>query len=167
MEQTHHDFNQLYLSGIINSTDYIALETIANLCADKYGNAVYQARALLNIVTYGNRDFEEDCDKGQGARMSNFKEEGQGVSVAENIKATIYPNPNNGSFILSYDLQKETTIDVFVTDISGKLVYKIGLDELNNLQTIDLSNVQNGIYFVQLINKQSKLLWTDKVVISK
>ena len=24
-----------------------------------------------------------------------------------------------------------------------------------------------GIYFVQLINKQSKLLWTDKVVISK
>ena len=61
----------------------------------------------------------------------------------------------------------ETAIDVFVTDISGKLVYKIGLDNLNNLQTIDLSNVQNGIYFVQLINKQSKLLWTDKVVISK
>ncbi len=99
--------------------------------------------------------------------MSNFKEEEQGVSVAENIKANIYPNPNNGSFMLSYDLQKETAIDVFVTDISGKLVYKIGLDNLNNLQTIDLSNVQNGIYFVQLINKQSKLLWTDKVVISK
>lgn len=167
IEQTHHDFNNLYLSGINNQTDYLALEAIANLCAYKYGNAVFQARALLNIVTYGNQSYEDDnCDDDKSnGRMGNFEEEG--VNLTEKIKASLYPNPNKGSFIVSYDLQKETDIDVLVSDISGKVVYKATLDVLNNLQSIDLHHVQNGIYFVQLLNNESKLLWTNKVIISK
>jgi predicted nucleic acid-binding Zn-ribbon protein len=99
--------------------------------------------------------------------MGNFDREEQGITLNESIKASLYPNPNNGSFIVSYDLQKETNIDILVSDISGKVVYKVALDDLNNLQTINLSDVQNGIYFVQLVNKDSKLFWTNKVIISK
>ncbi len=79
----------------------------------------------------------------------------------------MYPNPNSGLFIVAYDLQKETDIEVVIADISGKVVYKAALDNLNNLQTINLNDVQNGIYFVQLVNNEGKLIWTDKIIISK
>jgi hypothetical protein len=168
IEQTHHEFNNLYLSGINNQSDYIALETIANLCAYKYGNAVYQARALLNIVTYGNLSFEDDnCDEKDGNRFGNFDNDEHGITVTENIIANLFPNPNNGSFVLSYDIKKETDVELLITDIAGRLVYKTNLDILNNLKQINVTDLQSGIYFVQLVNQNNKLLWTDKVIISK
>ncbi len=166
IEQTHHDFNQLYLSGITNGTDYAALETIANLCAYKYGNAVYQARALVNIVTYGNRDFEEDCENGEGSRIGNFTEEDNSISVAENIQAHLFPNPNNGNFTLSYDLKQMQEVNIQIIDITGKVVYLNTIDNLNNLVQINIQDLHSGMYFIQLLNKDN-LLWTDKVMISK
>lgn len=168
IEQTHHDFNNLYLSGINNQSDYTALETIANLCAYKYGNAVYQARALLNIVTYGNLSFEDDnCDEKDGNRFGNFENEEQGITVTDNIIANLFPNPNNGTFVLSYDIKKETDVKLLITDIAGRLVYKTSLDILNDLKQINTTDLQSGIYFVQLVNQNNKLLWTDKVIINK
>ena len=166
IEQTHHDFNQLYLSGITNGTDYAVLETIANLCAYKYGNAVYQARALVNIVTYGNRDFEENCENGEGSRIGNFSEEDNGISVAENIQAHLFPNPNNGNFTLSYDLKQIPEASIQIIDITGKVVYTNAIDNLNNLVQINAQDLHSGMYFIQLMNKNT-LLWTDKVMISK
>lgn len=166
IEQTHHDFNQLYLSGITNGTDYAALETIANLCAYKYGNAVYQARALVNIVTYGNRDFEEDCENGEGSRIGNFAEEDNSISVAENIQAHLFPNPNNGNFTLSYDLKQMQEVNIHIIDITGKVVYLNTIDNLNNLVQINIQDLHSGMYFIQLLSKDN-LLWTDKVIISK
>jgi len=166
IEQTHNDFNKLYLSGITNATDYAALETIANLCAYKYGNAVYQARALVNIVTYGNRDFEEDCEKGESSRIGKFTEEDNSVSVTENIQAHLFPNPNNGNFTLSYDLKQIREANIHIIDITGKVVYTDTIDDLNNLIQINTQDLHSGMYFIQLMNKNT-LLWTDKVMISK
>ncbi len=80
----------------------------------------------------------------------------------------MYPNPNNGIFTLSYNLEKEITeADVVITDVTGKLMYQDKLDIENHNINLKLQNVQSGIYFVQLVNQNNKLLWTDKVIISK
>jgi ornithine carbamoyltransferase len=80
----------------------------------------------------------------------------------------LYPNPNNGIFTLSYNLEKEITeADVVITDVTGKLMYQDKLDIENHNINLKLQNVQSGIYFVQLVNQNNKLLWTDKVIISK
>jgi hypothetical protein len=79
----------------------------------------------------------------------------------------LFPNPNNGSFVLSYDIKNETDVELIMTDIAGRLVYKTSLDILNDLKQINTNDLQSGIYFVQLINQNNKLLWTDKVIISK
>lgn len=168
IELTHHDFNNLYLSGITSQTDYVNLENIANLCAYKYGNAVYQARALLNITTYGNQSWEDDnCedDKSDG-RMGNFGEEEQGIALTETIKASLYPNPNNGNFTLAYDLKQTPEATIQLLDVTGKIVYTTSIDNLNNIIQINTNDLHSGIYFIQLMNKNS-LLWTDKVMISK
>jgi hypothetical protein len=170
IEQTHHDFNTLFLSGIKNQADYAALETIAKLCSYKYGNAVYQARALLNIVTFGNQSFEDDnCDDDKdNGRMGNFENVEQSVTLTESIQANLYPNPNDGNFTLAYDFNAtESNVKLVVTDISGRLIYDKTLDDLNNMAVIKLNEVQTGIYFVQLVNENGKLLWTKKIAISK
>jgi hypothetical protein len=88
------------------------------------------------------------------------------VSVSEGVMAKLYPNPNNGIFTLAYDLKKYNIAEVFIYDVTGKVVYKTNLDNLENIKQINTNNLQSGIYFVQLIHDKN-LLWTDKLMISK
>lgn len=88
------------------------------------------------------------------------------VSVADGVLAKLFPNPNNGSFILAYDLKTLNTANVTIYDISGKLVYRKAIDNLESKMNINTMNLNNGIYFIQL-SDDTKLLWTDKLVIQK
>ncbi len=65
-----------------------------------------------------------------------------------------------------YDLKTLNTVNVTIYDISGKLVCKKAIDNLENRITINTVNLNSGIYFIQLSN-DIKLLWTDKLVIQK
>ena len=100
------------------------------------------------------------------ARMGYDDDSKSSVSVAEGVQARLYPNPNNGTFILAYDLKNNTEATVTIVDISGKLVYKSTLDKLDNFTQINTNNLNNGIYFIQLVHDKT-LLWTDKLIISK
>lgn len=88
------------------------------------------------------------------------------VSVAEGVQARLYPNPNNGSFMLAYDLKNNTGATVTIVDIAGKLVYKGSIDKLDNITSISTNNLNNGIYFIQISHNKT-LLWIDKLIISK
>ena len=88
------------------------------------------------------------------------------VCVARGVQARLYPNPNNGTFILAYDSKNNAEATVTIVDISGKLVYKSTLDKLDNFTQINTNNLNNGIYFIQ-ISHDKTLLWTDKLIISK
>ena len=145
---------------------YTPLQNIANLCAYKYGNGVYQARALLNLLSYSNTSYTETCTFDSGSRIGNFNDEEHGVSTVENILARLYPNPNNGSFTLAYDLKQMPEATIQLIDISGKLVYTTRIDNLNNLLKINTNDLNDGLYFIRLISNKT-LLWTDKVMISK
>ena len=88
------------------------------------------------------------------------------VSLTGDVQAKLYPNPNNGSFTLAYDLKKNNEAEVLIYDVTGKMVYKTSLDNLENMKQININNLHNGIYFIQLIHDKN-LLWTDKLIISK
>ena len=96
-----------------------------------------------------------------------YDEEGNtSVTVAQGVQAKLYPNPNNGSFTLTYDLKTLNEAKVSIYDISGKLVYIKTIDNLESRININTINLNNGIYFIQL-SDDIKLLWTDKLVIQK
>ncbi len=88
------------------------------------------------------------------------------MSVSDGVQAKLYPNPNNGNFTLAYDLKKYNVAEVYMYDVTGKVVYKAYLDNLENIKQINTNQLQSGIYFVQLIHDKN-LLWTDKLMISK
>ena len=127
---------------------------------------MYQARALLQSITYIGKVYSDSCDNAKVRKSVWLDDEPTSVSVADGVQAKLYPNPNNGSFTLAYDLKALNTANVTIYDISGKLVYKKEIDNLENKIAINTLNLNNGIYFIQL-SDDTNLLWTDKVVIQK
>ena len=70
---------------------------------------------------------------------------------------SIYPNPNNGNFTVNFTSQSSNTIEIMVHDIRGREVY---MKSFNNSslfnQTIQLSNVETGIYLVTVKDGERK-----------
>ena len=78
--------------------------------------------------------------------------------VANNNLTNIYPNPANDSFIIETTSIEKQTLEI--VDVTGKIVL---CQELNNKTNIDASNLDNGIYFIQL--KSNENIYTQKIII--
>lgn len=74
----------------------------------------------------------------------------------------IFPNPNTGKFTIETSMNTEK-VQVFST--SGVLVYEITSD-FNSTTTIELENVQNGMYFVHSHHKNGTT-HTEKFIVKK
>jgi len=127
---------------------------------------VFQARALLQILSYQYVEYSDSCYTDKLNARFGYDDSENSVSVSEGVMAKLYPNPNNGNFTLAYDLKKYNVAEVLIYDVTGKIVYKTNLDNLESIKQINTNNLQSGIYFVQLRNDKT-LLWTDKLMISK
>ncbi|MDC6470870.1 T9SS type A sorting domain-containing protein, partial [Flavobacteriales bacterium] len=69
--------------------------------------------------------------------------------VISNIKdiLNIYPNPNNGQFIIT---NSEPINEIFITDLQGKSVYTNENLNVNSLD-IELHNLEKGMYLVNIL----------------
>jgi len=75
----------------------------------------------------------------------------------------IFPNPNNGTFTIEYNLSHENYV-LEIVDVMGKVVYQERFNT-NNQQEIKLSTLNIGIYFVRIMNEFS--IYSTKVNIIK
>ena len=73
----------------------------------------------------------------------------------------VYPNPSNGQFNISTDLDGK----VDVVDMTGNLVFAGSIVKAGNTVPFDLSNLSSGVYFVRFYN--SGATQTKRIVISK
>nr|WP_315252374.1 LamG-like jellyroll fold domain-containing protein [uncultured Flavobacterium sp.] len=74
-----------------------------------------------------------------------------GLEDSEFNKAIVYPNPTKGEInILNIALEKATVYNVL-----GQLVKTFVLDSANTNNTINLSGLPKGVYFVYLINQDA------------
>ena len=85
------------------------------------------------------------------------------VNVVEtNIarSAKIYPNPAEGEFYLELDSKVSGQMQANLIDITGKMIKSQSLGNTSigkNYQTVDISDINTGIYFLQVIvnNKEA------------
>jgi PKD repeat protein len=69
------------------------------------------------------------------------------IDDLESMRVKVYPNPSNGLFNLEYD--NDTKLNqVNVYDGFGKLIMSLSEDDL---KTIDLTNYNSGVYFLEII----------------
>jgi hypothetical protein len=81
----------------------------------------------------------------------------------------VFPNPNKGEFTIKYDLKKRSDVLVEIANINGitiKTIVNIQGQHTGNYQVpVDLRDVVNGVYFVNITNEGKRR--TQKVVLAK
>ena len=100
----------------------------------------YVGRCITNISNRGHSSIEEST-------KSEFK---------------IYPNPNNGNFIVTLNLTDDEIKDrmIQIINISGQVIKQLKVNEQHKL-SINLK--ETGVYFIRLIT--NKQILTKKVTI--
>jgi len=84
--------------------------------------------------------YEFSCDSTTGI-----------ASIQQNNTATnIFPNPNNGNFEMSYDLNGSASGELLLTDVTGKTIATYQLSSAKNILKINQTNLKNGIYFYSI-----------------
>lgn len=87
------------------------------------------------------------------------------LSIEENaISFELYPNPNNGNFIISFTSSEERILEL--VDVTGKLIYTNKLTEQLNEIALPLS-IAEGTYFVRISGVESQSISIQPIVINR
>ncbi|MBO9199682.1 MULTISPECIES: T9SS type A sorting domain-containing protein [Niastella] len=78
--------------------------------------------------------------------------------VAGDISFRFYPNPVDNILII----RSEAVADIQIVDATGK--QRMGLNNLQGLQTLNVSTLEKGIYFLRINNHNTGLLTQEKLL---
>ncbi|MFH2144329.1 MAG: PKD domain-containing protein [Bacteroidota bacterium] len=70
--------------------------------------------------------------------------------LGDGNKVKIYPNPTNGNVTVEFDQTINRNINMKLYDLSGRLINIYAIKSLENRYTFDLSDKQQGIYFLTI-----------------
>ena len=86
-------------------------------------------------------------------------------SIATNaISYNLYPNPGTGFVTITQNIANNETNKVRVINTLGELVYNGSVDFVNGKSTLDLSNVETGVYLMELVNTSDKKIVFSLVI---
>jgi len=85
--------------------------------------------------------------------------------VSSSYFVSVYPNPNDGNFTISYNVASQITA-LRIADMTGRIVYSQSLSGLEGKQTINASNLSRGIYYWEVISN-SDISSKGKIIIVK
>ncbi|MDY8138148.1 reprolysin-like metallopeptidase [Aquimarina sp. 2201CG5-10] len=87
------------------------------------------------------------------------------LSVEEELfdnEFSIAPNPNDGSFMLTYEGQKKLN-EVLIYDLSGKLIFVKDLSNFDKREEIKINQVETGMYLIKIISDQTVV--TKRIIV--
>ncbi len=85
------------------------------------------------------------------------------VSEKQQKKIKIYPNPAKDYLYINFEDKVSDDVRIMVSDIFGRTV-KLVKNTNNSIKKIDLSNINNGIYIISIID--SKEIISKKIIIN-
>ncbi len=131
-------------SGIINTIAGNGTGAFSGDGGQSTAAAVYQPYGLaldasgnLYIADFDNIRIRKITNAGQTTGIEEF--------TNNNEQLNIYPNPNNGSFVIEPSSATKQTMQVY--DINGKLVLS---QTINGKTSIDASSLNEGVYNISL-----------------
>ncbi len=105
------------------------------------------ARATTSIMTYYIVNVTSSC--------------GVSVQSVDSETFSVYPNPASQGLIINDSKSNSHAYEV--CDLSGRVVVKT---ELGATNSISVSNFENGVYFIRVLDETNKLLTLRKFVVS-
>jgi hypothetical protein len=77
-----------------------------------------------------------------------------GIMENNTVSGTAYPNPTNDNVTVSLNEKENGTI--VVTDLTGKVVFNNALSLMNGQATVNMSNLQSGMYIFNVTLENGK-----------
>jgi hypothetical protein len=161
---------QIHLNSRINQHDSLSptqlnsLRILASKCPFKDGIAVYRARAILAPYD-GIKVYSNSCENDENDRRAIASANSEPDSLVTS-QLNIYPNPNNGTFTLDYQLADSHAGKVMVFNTMGEMVGQYDLTTAVGKMTITNPYLTNGIYIYELYTN-NQLMKVGKVIIIK
>lgn len=81
------------------------------------------------------------------------------------FKTTVFPNPNNGHFKISYLLPQNKNGVLEIFDLLGNLIFNQNLPQWSTLQHINLNKIAGGMYVLKITS--SDLFVVKKMVVDE
>jgi hypothetical protein len=126
------------------------------------GPAVYKARIMLDI----NPDDDLEGNSGKTSEEDEQKGIDSTLSTIHSL-FKVYPNPNDGSMKLEYNLSQGQNAQLYIVDIMGRPINNYTLIDGNNVLVISEESLSNGVYFYKVIINGKEEVFNEKVLIIK
>jgi hypothetical protein len=158
------------------SHDYLFYQPFCNCYSPVIGTGVSQDITYADGLGYTDY-VDMTCFGGCYENLVYFKKNNEswgaplscdsllGYDALEyNPSIHIHPNPSNGVFYITANSFPSGSLNIKITDTTGKNCLSLSNIELND-QKIDLSGFSDGIYFVSLFNITHS--WHQKLLLKK
>ena len=148
----------MYLTGSLGGSDSLAVLALAQLCPERNGTVVFQARALYseiyNDLTIFNDDSCLDVDTNYIAERHSTSPSIQKATIVQSY--SIYPNPNDGSFIIQQYLPESTPVKIEINDVFGRTILEDNIQFVQAKSKISISTIIPGVYILKIIDDSGK-----------
>ncbi|MDB5226761.1 MAG: C-terminal target protein [Bacteroidota bacterium] len=126
----------------LNSTGYIAYKIKAKPTVS-LGNTIDNT---ANIFFDYNAPIRTNTVQTQIVLLSAVKE-----VKKQNVKMSIYPNPNSGTFTISYENKSKTELRLQLIDITGNIIYEERKHHSDKTEfVLHQNDLAKGIYWIKL-----------------
>ena len=150
-------FNQSNTTATTATVDFDASATInGNTYSWDFGGGNMATGATSSFTYAANGSFPVTLTvtNGCGSVDSTFTVNVQGISIEETAlgqSLSIFPNPNDGNFNVSFTLESSENVELRVLNSAGQIVMKENLGNLDKYDgNIDLSAKAKGMYILQI-----------------
>jgi hypothetical protein len=135
-----------YLSSAQNDASYQWID-----CGNSYTPIIGEINQTFYPLQNGNYAVEVSYN---GCVDTSFCStiSAANININKKNKISIHPNPNNGNFILEFEIKSNYTI--YIADLLGKEVFNIN----SNMPKIEINLEQpKGVYFLYVINDNGEV----------
>lgn len=161
--QSFYTLYMKYMVDTLTSADSLAIMALAGLCPERNGTVVYQARALYSFLFNDFSPFNDDSciaidTTYFASRHSNSPLNGSGGNIQTNSgqKYELFPNPNDGNFILSQMVLDSEPVHAEIMDAVGRTVYNGSLLFAGGFDKLQLVQSVPGLYLLRLKDNRGR-----------
>ncbi|MEI6823209.1 MAG: T9SS type A sorting domain-containing protein [Bacteroidota bacterium] len=144
IETNQIEVNRIYLTKLlfdtISSVDSLSLVNIAYQSTFTGGKGVYGARVILGI----------DIDTLDNILPKSLIHQDINKKMTGTSDIKVYPNPANNMLYIEFDNMTDGIAKVEFFDMTGKLHYSTSINTTLKLQTLNISSIKVGIYYLRI-----------------
>jgi hypothetical protein len=166
------DYTDLYLDMKEDTLNWLQLDSVQVIRLNYLSRtpSAVQSYAMAALSLRGDTTYHRYPDIGSSseARLMNINTK-QSHMPLTNEELQVFPNPNSGLFILSLKNASEDEYTYRIIDLAGRNLltgkYTAGGEKAS--VTINLTNLSDGLYFVEVKDTDNRKLGVQRIVLSR